>query len=119
MKIWIENRIGYLEGYSTMEQPDNVELEVKKEPFDFMNWRYDGAQLIHDPENAPQPEPTPPTDIEVLQAENNDVNLKKELSEVTKKADNFAQISAKSMLAINQLTNQVKEINEKLAEGVE
>ena len=124
MKIWIENRIGYLEGYSTMEQPDNVELEVKKEPFDFMNWRYDGAQLIHDPENAP-------TDIEVLQAENaelkqlnsklmvNDVNLKKELSEVTKKADNFAQISAKSMLAINQLTNQVKEINEKLAEGVE
>ena len=125
MKIWIENRIGYLEGYSTMEQPDNVELEVKKEPFDFMNWRYDGAQLIHDPEN------TPPTDIEVLQAENaelkqlnsklmvNDVNLKKELSEVTKKADNFAQISAKSMLAINQLTNQVKEINEKLAEGVE
>ena len=25
----------------------------------------------------------------------------------------------KSMLAINQLTNQVKEINEKLAEGVE
>ena len=131
MKIWIENRIGYLEGYSTMEQPDNVELEVKKEPFDFMNWRYDGAQLIHDPENAPQPEPTPPTDIEVLQAENaelkqlnsklmvNDVNLKKELSEVTKKADNFAQISAKSMLEINQLTNQVKEINEKLAEGVE
>lgn len=89
MKIWIENRIGYLEGYSTMEQPDNVELEVKKEPFDFMNWRYDGAQLIHDPENAPQPEPTPPTDIEVLQAENaelkqlnsklmvNDVNLKR------------------------------------------
>lgn len=62
-----------------------------------MNWRYDGAQLIHDPENAPQPEPAPPTDIEVLQAENaelkqlnsklmvNDVNLKKELSEVTKK----------------------------------
>ncbi|WP_160318195.1 hypothetical protein [Enterococcus faecalis] len=52
MKIWIENRIGYLEGYSTMEQPDNVELEVKKEPFDFMNWRYDGAQLIHDPERV-------------------------------------------------------------------
>ncbi|HBL1368995.1 TPA: hypothetical protein LP200_002359, partial [Enterococcus faecium] len=49
----------------------------------------------------------------------NDMNLKKELSEVTKKADSFAQISAKSMLAINQLTNQVKEINEKLAEGVE
>lgn len=30
MKIWIENKIGYLEGYSTMEQPDNVKLEVKK-----------------------------------------------------------------------------------------
>lgn len=70
MKIWIENRIGYLEGYSTMEQPDNVELEVKKEPFDFMNWRYDGAQLIHDPDNVLEPEPAPPTDIELLQAEN-------------------------------------------------
>ncbi|EGO8418173.1 hypothetical protein ER577_07520 [Enterococcus faecalis] len=131
MKIWIENKIGYIAGYHKMEQPNTIELEVKKEPFDFMNWRYDGAQLIHDPDNVPEPEPAPPTDIEVLQAENaelkqlnsklmvNDVNLKKELSEVTKKADNFAQISAKSMLAINQLTNQVKEINEKLAEGVE
>ena len=59
MKIWIENKIGYLEGYSTMEQPNTIELEVKKEPFDFMNWRYDGAQLIHDPDNVPEPEPEP------------------------------------------------------------
>ena len=78
----------------------------------------------------PEPEPAPPTDIEVLQAENaelkqlnsklmvNDVNLKRAFRS-NEKADNFAQISAKSMLAINQLTNQVKEINEKLAEGVE
>ncbi|PQB35120.1 hypothetical protein, partial [Enterococcus faecalis] len=106
-------------------------LEVEKEPTDFYNYRWNGTSLIYDPNNVPEPEPAPPTDIEVLQAENaelkqlnsklmiNDMNLKKELSEVTKKADNFAQISAKSMLAINQLTNQVKEINEKLAEGVE
>ncbi|MGK0562928.1 hypothetical protein ACSFCR_12840, partial [Enterococcus faecalis] len=121
----------FLEGYSLIQQPNLLEIEVEKEPTDFFNYHWNGTSLIYDPDNVPEPEPAPPTDIEVLQAENaelkqlnsklmvNDVNLKKELSEVTKKADNFAQISAKSMLAINQLTNQVKEINEKLAEGVE
>ncbi|EIX2479887.1 hypothetical protein MKG71_002742, partial [Enterococcus faecalis] len=112
-------------------QPNLLEIEVEKEPTDFFNYHWNGTSLIYDPDNVPEPEPTPPTDIEVLQAENaelkqlnsklmiNDMNLKKELSEVTKKADDFAQISAKSMLAINQLTNQVNEINEKLAEGAE
>ncbi|MCV6007941.1 hypothetical protein [Enterococcus faecalis] len=131
MKIWIDDIQGYLQGYSTMEQPNAIELEVEKEPTDFLNYRWNGISLIYDPDNVPEPEPALPTDIEVLQAENaelkqlnsklmiNDMNLKKELSEVTKKADSFAQISAKSMLAINQLTNQVKEINEKLTEGVE
>lgn len=52
-----------------------------------------------------------------LQTSNSELEQANE--QLTKKADNFAQISAKSMLAINQLTNQVKEINEKLAEGVE
>ena len=113
-----------------MEQPNKIELEVEKEPTDFFNYRWDGTSLIYDPDNVPEPEPAPPTDIEVLQAENaelkqlnsklmvNDVNLKRAFRS-NEKADNFAQISAKSMLAINQLTNQVKEINEKLAEGVE
>lgn len=131
MKIWIDDIEGYLQGYAMMEQPEAIEVEVDEDFSDFFNYRWDGKSLIYDPDNVPEPEPTPPTDIEVLQAENaelkqlnsklmiNDMNLKKELSEVTKKADNFAQISAKSMLAINQLTNQVKEINEKLAEGVE
>lgn len=131
MKIWIDDIKGYLQGYAMMEQPEAIEVEVDEDFSDFFNYRWDGKSLIYDPDNVPEPEPAPPTDIEVLQAENaelkqlnsklmiNDMNLKKELSEVTKKADNFAQISAKSMLAINQLTNQVKEINEKLAEGVE
>lgn len=131
MKIWIDNVKGFLQGYSLVEQPKTIEVEVNEDFSDFFNYRWDGTSLIYDPDNVPQPEPAPPTDIEILQAENeelkqlnsklmiNDMNLKKEISEVTKKADNFAQISAKSMLAINQLTNQVKEINEKLAEGVE
>ncbi|WP_225589892.1 hypothetical protein [Enterococcus faecalis] len=70
MKIWIENKIGYLEGYSTMEQPNVIELEVENEPTDFFNYRWDGTSLIYDPDNVPEPEPTPPTDIELLQAEN-------------------------------------------------
>ncbi|MDK4410670.1 hypothetical protein [Enterococcus faecalis] len=131
MKIWIDDIKGYLQGYAMMEQPEAIEVEVDENFSDFFNYRWDGKSLIYDPDNVPEPEPAPPTDIEVLQAENaelkqlnsklmiNDMNLKKELSEVTEKADDFAQISAKSMLAINQLTNQVKEINEKLVEGVE
>ncbi|HAP4420354.1 hypothetical protein [Enterococcus faecalis] len=131
MKIWIDDIKGYLQGYAMMEQPEAIEVEVDEDFSDFFNYRWDGKSLIYDPDNVPEPEPAPPTDIEVLQAENaelkqlnsklmiNDMNLKKELSEVTEKADDFAQISAKSMLAINQLTNQVKEINEKLVEGVE
>ncbi|WP_338365411.1 hypothetical protein [Enterococcus faecalis] len=102
MKIWIENRIGYLEGYSTMEQPDNVELEVKKEPFDFMNWRYDGAQLIHDPENAPQPEPTPPTDIEVLQAEN--AELMKQVSQQNQVIQQTQRMTGELMKQVAELT---------------
>ncbi|GEU27863.1 hypothetical protein QuyetLC_22300 [Bacillus anthracis] len=131
MKIWIDDIKGYLQGYAMMEQPEAIEVEVDEDFSDFFNYRWDGKSLIYDPDNVPEPEPAPPTDIEVLQAENaelkqlnsklmiNDMNLKKELSEVTEKADDFAQISAKSMLAINQLTNQVKEINETLVEGVE
>ena len=72
-----------------MEQPNKIELEVEKEPTDFFNYRWDGTSLIYDPDNVPEPEPAPPTDIEVLQAENaelkqlnsklmvNDVNLKR------------------------------------------
>lgn len=70
MKIWIENKIGYLEGYSTMEQPNTVELDVDQEPLDFSNWRFDGHKLIRDSENVPEPEPTPPTEFELLKAEN-------------------------------------------------
>ncbi|EJM6513851.1 hypothetical protein NOR84_000764 [Enterococcus faecalis] len=101
MKIWIENRIGYLEGYSTMEQPDNVELEVKKEPFDFMNWRYDGAQLIHDPENAPQPEPTPPTELELLQKQN---------AESMKQVSQQNQVIQQTQRMTGELMKQVAEL---------
>ena len=102
MKIWIENRIGYLEGYSTMEQPDNVELEVKKEPFDFMNWRYDGAQLIHDPENAPQPEPTPPTELELLQKQN--VELMKQVSQQNQVIQQTQRMTGELMKQVAELT---------------
>ena len=31
MKIWIDDIQGYLDGYSTMEQPNKIELEVKNQ----------------------------------------------------------------------------------------
>lgn len=102
MKIWIENRIGYLEGYSTMEQPDNVKLEVKKEPFDFMNWRYDGAQLIHDPENAPQPEPAPPTELELLQKQN--AELMKQVSQQNQVIQQTQRMTGELMKQVAELT---------------
>ncbi|EMW5756518.1 hypothetical protein AAFC71_000863 [Enterococcus faecalis] len=102
MKIWIENRIGYLEGYSTMEQPDNVELEVKKEPLDFTNWRYDGAQLIHDPGNAPQPEPTPPTELELLQKQN--AELMKQVSQQNQVIQQTQRMTGELMKQVAELT---------------
>lgn len=102
MKIWVENKIGFLEGYSTMEQPDNVELEVKKEPFDFMNWRYDGAQLIHDPENAPQPEPTPPTELELLQKQN--AELMKQVSQQNQVIQQTQRMTGELMKQVAELT---------------
>ena len=101
MKIWIENKIGYLEGYSTMEQPDNVKLEVKKEPFDFMNWRYDGAQLIHDPENAPHPESAPPTKLELLQKQN---------AELMKQVSLQNQVIQQTQRMTGELMKQVAEL---------
>ncbi|EMW5582052.1 hypothetical protein AAFB70_002415 [Enterococcus faecalis] len=102
MKIWIENKISYLEGYSTMEQPNTIELEVKKEPFDFMNWRYDGAQLIHDPENAPQPEPTPPTELELLQKQN--AELMKQVSQQNQVIQQTQRMTGELMKQVAELT---------------
>ncbi|WP_160318191.1 hypothetical protein [Enterococcus faecalis] len=45
MKIWIDDIQGYLDGYSTMEQPNKIELEVEKEPTDFYNYRWNGTSL--------------------------------------------------------------------------
>lgn len=101
MKIWIENKIGYLEGYSTMEQPNTVELEVKQEPLDFMNWRYDGAQLIYDPENAPEPEPTPPTELELLQKQN---------AELVKQVSQQNQVIQQTQTMTGELMKQVVEL---------
>ena len=106
MKIWIENKIGYLEGYSTMEQPNTIELEVKKEPFDFMNWRYDGAQLIHDPDNVPEPEPepepTPPTELELLQKQN--AELMKQVSQQNQMIQLTQRMTGELMKQVAELT---------------
>lgn len=126
MKIWIDNIQGYLQGYSTMEQPEAIEVEVDEDFSDFFNYRWDGAELIYDPENVPKPEPTPPTDVEVLQEQLkeikllnsklmlNDLAMKQANEELKTKADGLAQINAKSMLQISELNNEVKAINEKL-----
>lgn len=102
MKIWIENKIGYLEGYSTMEQPNNVELEVEQEPLDFMNWHYDGAQLIYDPENAPEPEPTPPTELELLQKQN--AELVKQVSQQNQMIQQTQKMTGELMKQVAELT---------------
>ncbi|EGO5843687.1 hypothetical protein ACT9SR_07220 [Enterococcus faecalis] len=130
MKIWIDNIQGYLQGYSTMEQPDAIEVEVNEDFSDFFNYRWDGTELLYDPENVPKPEPTPPTDVEVLQEQLkeikllnsklmlNDLAMKQANEELKTKADGLAQINAKSMLKISELTSEVKAIKEKI-EGAE
>lgn len=80
MNIWIRNEVGYIDGYSLEEQPDLIQIKVKKEPVDFFNWYWDGEKLERDVKNAPQPESALPTDIEVLQEENKE--LKEQVSEL-------------------------------------
>ena len=80
MKIWIEDKIGFLEGYSLMEQPERVATEVEKEPTDFGNWRWDGKVLIHDPENAPVVKEEP-TEIEQLKQENEELRQRQDMSD--------------------------------------
>lgn len=82
MKVWIQNKVGYLQGYSIIPQETMTEVEADREPTDFTNWRYDGEKIIHDPENAPKPEVVP-SELEKLQEENK--VLKQELEET--KAD--------------------------------
>ncbi|ETU20538.1 hypothetical protein [Enterococcus faecalis] len=101
MKRTTKNKRHKQQGYSTMEQPDNVKLEVKKEPFDFMNWRYDGAQLIHDPENAPHPEPAPPTKLELLQKQN---------AELMKQVSLQNQVIQQTQRMTGELMKQVAEL---------
>ncbi len=79
MKIWIENKEGFLEGYSLIQQPNLLEIEVEKEPTDFFNYHWNGTSLIYDPDNVPEPEPTPPTEVELLQKQN--AELMKQISQ--------------------------------------
>ncbi|WP_375180247.1 hypothetical protein [Enterococcus rotai] len=79
MQIWIEDKIGYIDGYSLMEQPDMIGIKVEKEPTGFKNWMWDGEGLYRDVENAPQPVPEEPTEIELLQQEN--IELKERLDQ--------------------------------------
>lgn len=81
MEIWIENKIGYIDGYSLMEQPDMIGIKVEKEPTDFSNWMWDGEGLYRDVKNAPQPEPEEPTEIELLKKKNEE--LEGQVSELT------------------------------------
>lgn len=102
MKVWIENRIGFLQGYSLIDQPNQVELEVEQEPLDFSNWRFDGYKLIHDSENAPEPEPTPPTELELLQKQN--AELMKQVSQQNQVVQQTRKMTSELMKQVAELT---------------
>ncbi|WP_048597271.1 hypothetical protein, partial [Melissococcus plutonius] len=94
MNIWIENKIGYINGYSLTEQPNLIKIMVDEEPIDFTNWRWDGATLIHDADNAPQPTPEPPDDIDLLKQQNAKLilaqtNMQKQLTDTQTQSTNM------------------------------
>lgn len=81
MEIWIENKIGFLQGYSETEQPHHVVVEMGSiEDFDFKNWRYDGNNLIHDSLNAPIIEEIP-SEIDILRQENKELNQRQDMTD--------------------------------------
>lgn len=80
MKIWIVDKVGYVESYSLMEQPNQIAVEVKQEPLDIMNWRWTGSELIHDPENAPVIE-APVSELDKLKQENEELRQRQDMSD--------------------------------------
>ncbi|PZL74109.1 hypothetical protein CI088_07900 [Enterococcus plantarum] len=83
MNIWIRNEVGYIDGYSLEEQPDLIQIKVKKEPVDFLNWYWDGEKLVRDVKNAPQPVPAEPTELELLQQENEELKERLDQTELS------------------------------------
>lgn len=101
MKIWIDNVKGFLQGYSLVEQPKTIEVEVNEDFSDFFNYRWDGTSLIYDPDNVPEPVPTPPTELELLQKQN---------AELMKQVSQQNQVIQQTQRMTDELMKQVAEL---------
>lgn len=102
MKIWIDNVKGFLQGYSLVEQPKTIEVEVNEDFSDFFNYRWDGTSLIYDPDNVPEPAPTPPTELELLQNQN--AELMKQVSQQNQVIQQTQRITGELMKQVAELT---------------
>ncbi|EHA3992976.1 hypothetical protein [Enterococcus sp. DIV2438] len=102
MKIWIDNVKGFLQGYSLVEQPKTIEVEVNEDFSDFFNYRWDGTSLIYDPDNVPEPAPTPPTEVELLQKQN--AELMKQVSQQNQVIQQTQRMTGELMKQVAELT---------------
>ncbi|HHX0249517.1 TPA: hypothetical protein ACU1XQ_002454 [Enterococcus faecalis] len=102
MKIWIDNVKGFLQGYSLVAQPKTIEVEVNEDFSDFFNYRWDGTSLIYDPDNVPEPEPTPPTELELLQKQN--AELMKQVSQQNQVIQQTQRMTGELMKQVAELT---------------
>lgn len=81
MKIWVSiDKNGFLDGYSSSEQSEMIEVTVEQEPLDFTNWKLVGTKLVHDPDNAPVIEEGP-TEVERLKQENEELRQRQDMSD--------------------------------------
>lgn len=69
MIIWINDVVGFITGYSLVEQPGMRPIEVTEEPINIFDWRYDGDTLIYD-ENNPSKPGNGLSELEQLHVEN-------------------------------------------------
>ena len=102
MKMWIYDILCYLHGYSTLEQPNKIEHEVEQVQTDFFNYRGDVTSLIYDPDNVPEPEPTPPTELELLQKQN--AELMKQVSQQNQVIQQTQRMTGELMKQVAELT---------------
>lgn len=108
VKIFIKNEIGFLTGFSDFEQPDYVAVEIEdRENFPFLEYRFDGTKLVHDPENMPIKEDFK-SEYEIVKEEYD--KIKQENSELKEQLDKTQEDVTNTQVALTEVFELIENL---------